>query len=155
MKSAAALVVLLFCSGCDSAVPVTANNASSGPLTLRLDVPQQLSAGMSMPVKLTLRNTSSQPVELTLGGRPPYDFVVTTEDGAEVARWSKENVSQAILEMQTLNAGDQLEYSVEWAPADGALRPGSYLVRGIVNLDPPGKIETASMPFRVSSAREP
>ena len=38
-------------------------------------------------MKLTLRNVSDGSVSFFLGGRPPFDFVVSTADGEQVWHW--------------------------------------------------------------------
>jgi hypothetical protein len=81
-----------------------------------------------------------------LGGRPPSDFVVIAPDGAEVWRWSTDQVIQAILEMKTLQPGEQLEYTAEWPARDkrgNLVSPRRYTLKGVLNMDPPEKLETS------------
>jgi hypothetical protein len=114
---------------------------------LQLDAPAQAPAGKPVPITLTLTNTSKQPVKVALGGRPPFDVVVTTADGAETWRWSDDQVIQMILEMRTLQPGEQVEYVTEWPVKDrggNPASPGRYLVRGVLNMDPPEKLETSA-----------
>ena len=90
---------------------------------------------------------------MTFGGRPPSDFVVTAENGAEVWRWSEGQVIQMILERKKLNPGEEIEYATEWSQADNAgdrVPPGSYLVKGLLNLDPPETLETAFQPLTIA-----
>lgn len=157
MKIAATVMLLVAGYSCGAAAPQTSLAAQSGPLTLQLDMPAEVPADRPLPLKLTLANTSTDAVQVTLGGRPPYDFVVTTENGTEAARWSRNQVIQAILELRTMSAGERVEYNVEWVAADGrgVLPPGSYVMRGMLNLDPPDKMETAPKRFRVRSAGKP
>ncbi len=138
------LVMLFMTIGCGNASTVTPAQADS--LILQLDAPAEAPAGTAVRLKLTLRNSGKQPVSVMLGGRPPSDFVVTAPDGAEVWRWSTDQVIQAILEMKTLQPGEQLEYSAEWPARDSRgtlVSPGRYKVRGVLNTDPPEKIETS------------
>ncbi len=44
--------------------------------------------GEPIPLKLHVRNVSSQPVELEFATGQTHDFVVRRQDGTEVARWS-------------------------------------------------------------------
>ena len=123
-------------------------------LELTLDVPSESQAGEPIPLTLILRNTGDQRVQVTLGGRPPSDFVVTTEDGTEVWRWSEGQAIQLILERRTLGPGEELEYAAEWSQTDSAgyrVSPGSYLLRGLLNFDPPEKMETASQTLAIVS----
>ena len=110
MRMSAILVILfiLFMAvGCGDVSTVTP--AQSDSLILQLDAPAEASAGTAIPLKLTLRNSGKQPVSVMLGGRPPSDFVVIAPDGAEVWRWSTDQVIQAILEMKALQPGEQLD----------------------------------------------
>ena len=75
-------------------------------LTLGLEVPASVRIGTPVSLKVTVQNTNKRPVALTLGGRPPYDVVVTTPDGQEVWRWSHGEAIQAILERKTLKPGE-------------------------------------------------
>lgn len=147
------VILLVLTSGCqgDSTVPMPEGqthesvSARSAPLTLHLDVPAQARVGAPVQLKITLRNTSTQPTNIMLGGRPPFDFIVTTPEGVEVWRWSRDQVIQAILEMRTMEPGAAMEYDAEWplTSNDGTpVAPGPYLVRGLLNTDPPEKLET-------------
>ena len=138
------LVILFMTVGCGNVSTVTP--AQSDSLILQLEAPAEASAGTTIRLTLTLRNSGKQPVRVMLGGRPPSDFVVTATDGAEVWRWSTDQVIQAILEMKTLQPDEQLQYSAEWPARDNRgtlVSPGSYVVRGVLNMDPPEKLETS------------
>jgi hypothetical protein len=114
-------------------------------LTLELEVPASVRVGTPVSVKVTMQNTSNRSVALTLGGRPPYDVVVTTPDGQEVWRWSHGEAIQAILELKTLKPREALEFAAVWGQRDNAGTPvpvGTYRVRGMVNLDPPEQLAT-------------
>ena len=113
-----------------------------------LEAPDEVEAGQTVNLKLIWRNLTDKPVELALGGRPPYDFVVTTPEGKEVWRWLAGEVVQDTLEMKTVGPGQKLEFTLEWQPADqsgATLAPGNYLMQGILSLEPrdrkkPGEI---------------
>jgi hypothetical protein len=140
----------------DSQTDVRANSggSQSKALTLQLDIPTPTPAGKPISLKLTLQNTSNEPVQVYLGGRPPYDFIVTSANGAELWRWSEGQVVQAILEVKTLGAREELMYDVDWALQDQSgkpLSPGTYLVRGAINLDPPERLETAPKQLVIAS----
>ncbi len=107
---------------------------------LSLEAPDEVEAGQTVNLKLIWRNLTNQPVELTLGGRPAYDFVVSTPEGKEIWRWLEGQAVQDILEIKTVDPGQKLEFTLEWQPVDqagAALPPGKYLALGILNLDPP------------------
>ena len=93
-----------------------------------------------MEIKLTLRNVSDGTVNLVLGGRPPYDFEVSTPDGEQVWHWECGKIINQPLDGKTLEPGEELEFVGEWEQVDNRgepVPPGVYLVRGGLNLDPP------------------
>lgn len=145
----AGLLLLLFsaCGGVPDITPVEGQTKSpsksqSGSLVLQLVAPAQVAAGKPVPLRLTLTNTGKEPAEAILGGRPPFDFIVT-QDGREVWRWAEGQAIQMILETRTLGPGEKLEYSAEWPSTGAPPSPGRYLARGVLNMDPPEKLETS------------
>jgi hypothetical protein len=93
-----------------------------------------------MLLTLKLRNVTERTIELTLLGRPAYDFIVTTDYGRrEVWRWSRRQAIQEIAELRRLAPWEALEFSVEWDQHDSAgnlIAPGRYCVQGLVHVDP-------------------
>jgi hypothetical protein len=127
-----------------------AGNPSSPEAPLSLEAPDEVEAGQTVNLKLIWRNLTDQPAELTLGGRPAYDFVVTSGEGKEIWRWLAGQAVQDILEIKTVDPGQKLEFTLEWQPVDqagAALPPGHYLVHGILNLDPPAVLKTKPKPL--------
>ncbi|MCX8103306.1 MAG: BsuPI-related putative proteinase inhibitor [Candidatus Bipolaricaulota bacterium] len=127
-------------------------NTAPGVLTVTLDVPSEARAGKTILFQLKVQNTGQGLLSVTLGGRPPYDFVVTTQDGAEVWRWSYGQAIQEILEIKTLKPGEHLVYTVEWDQQSNSRQPvgpGEYMVRGLLNVDPPHKVETEAKLLRI------
>jgi len=132
-------VVLVGSAGC---IPPKDEGPS---LALWLEAKSEVRVGETADLKLKVRNSSDRLVELTLGGRPAYDFVVTKPDGMEVWSWLHGQVIQDILELKTLNPGEELEFAAEWEQVDNEgnpVPPGTYLVRGVLNTEPPQKLET-------------
>jgi Intracellular proteinase inhibitor len=129
----------------------------SGPEDpLSLEGPDEVEAGQTVNLKLIWRNLTERPVELTLGGRPAYDFAVTSDDGKEIWRWLAGQTVQDILEIKTVDPGQRLEFMLEWQPVDqagAALPPGSYLVHGILNLEPPAVLKTKPKPLIIRSKK--
>jgi Intracellular proteinase inhibitor len=124
------------------------------PLTL--EAPDEVEAGQTVNLKLIWRNLTDKPAELNLGGRPPYDFVVTTDEGKEVWRWLAGQTVQDILEIKTVDPGQKLEFMLEWQPvnqAGAALAPGNYLAQGILNLDPPAVLKTKPKPLIIRNKK--
>ena len=105
-----------------------------------LDVVSQAPYGETVRMKLTLRNVSDGTVSFVLGGRPPYDFEVSTPDGEQVWNWKCGKIIDQPLDGKTLEPGEELEFVGEWEQVDNRgepVPPGVYLVRGGLNLDPP------------------
>lgn len=95
--------------------------------------------GEAMDMKLTLRNVSDEPVKLLLGGGPPYDFVVSTPDGKQVWHWKCAMVINDVMDSETLYPGEDLEFVGKWEQVDNRgepVPPGSYFIRGVLNLGP-------------------
>jgi hypothetical protein len=123
---------------------------------LSLEAPDEVEAGQTVNLKLIWRNLTDQPVQLTLGGRPAYDFVVTASEGKEIWRWLAGQTVQEILEIKTVDPGQKLEFMLEWQPVDqagAALPPGHYLVQGILNLEPPAVLKTKPKPLTIRSKK--
>ena len=75
-----------------------------------------------------------------LGGRPPYDFEVSTPDGEQVWNWKCGKIINQPGDGKTLEPGEELEFVGEWEQVDNRgepVPPGVYLVRGGLNLGPP------------------
>jgi Intracellular proteinase inhibitor len=123
---------------------------------LSLEAPDEVEAGQTVNLKLIWRNLTDQPIGLTLGGRPAYDFVVTTNEGKEIWRWLAGQTVQDILEIKTVDPGQKLEFMLEVQPVDqagAALPPGNYLVHGILNLEAPAVLKTKPKPLIIRSKK--
>ena len=110
-----------------------------------LEVVSQAPYGETVQMKLTLRNVSDDPITFHLGGRPPHDFEVSTPDGEQVWHWKCGKITLQPLDGKNLEPGEELEFIGEWEQVDNRgepVPPGTYLVRGILNMDPPEKLVT-------------
>ena len=102
-----------------------------------LDVVSQAPYGETVQMKLTLRNVSDGTVSFVLGGRPPYDFEVSTPDGEQVWHWKCGTIIEEPLDGKTLEPGEELEFVGEWEQVDNRgepVPPGTYVVRGVLTL---------------------
>ena len=107
-----------------------------------LEVASQALYGETVEMKLTLRNVSDGPVTVSLGS---YDFVVSTPEDELVWHWQCAKIILASLDSKTLEPGEELEFIGEWEQVDNRgepVPPGSYLVWGVLTLDPPEKLVT-------------
>ena len=105
-----------------------------------LEVVSQASYGETVRMKLTLRNVSDEPVHLVLGGRPPFDFEVSTPDGEQVWHWMCGKITNQPMDGKTLEPGEELEFVGEWEQVDNRgepVPPGTYLMRGVLNVGRP------------------
>ena len=117
-----------------------------------LELVSQVPYGETVEMKLTLRNVGDESVRFFLGGRPPYDFVVSTPDGEQVWHWKCAKIVEEPLDRETLGPGEELEFLGEWEQVDNRgepVPPGSYLVHGMLNLDPPEKLVTEAHELEV------
>ncbi len=62
-------------------------------------------------MKLTLQNVTNEQVKVALGGKPAYDFVVTTSDGEGVWKWKCGRITLDVLGNETLDPGEK---AVKW-----------------------------------------
>jgi len=150
-RRVAAVVVALL--GLAGSSPQNAKGTGLEALALWLEVKPHARTGEWVPLKLKVKNGSKRPVELTLGGRPAHDFVALKADGTEVWRWSHGQVIQEILEVKTLQPGEDLGFEGAWRQVDNARRPvaaGIYFLRGVLNLEPPERMVTAPVQLRIS-----
>ncbi len=117
-----------------------------------LEVVSQAPYGEPVQMKLTLRNISDDSVSISLGGRPPHDFVVSTPDGEQVWHWKCAKITLLPLDSKTLEPGEELEFVGEWEQVDNRgepVPPGTYLVRAVLNLDPPEELVTEARELEV------
>jgi hypothetical protein len=119
--------------------------SASHSLALELDAPTAARLGERVPLRLSLKNLGDHPVQVALGGRPAYDFVIAQPDGTEVWRWSHGQFVQQILQLITVRPGEAVDFTEAWPQLDNAGRAvpaGAYVVRGLLNVEPPGRLET-------------
>ena len=117
-----------------------------------LELVPQAPYGETVRMKLTLRNVGDGPVSFLLGGLPAYDLVVSTPDGELVWHWMCAKITLLSLDPETLEPGEELEFVGKWEQIDNRgepVPPGTYLVRGVLNLDPPEKLVTEAHELEV------
>lgn len=116
-------------------MPATASDS----LRLRLDVPDEVRVGESVPIALSVENVAERPIDLHLTGRTiAFDLVVVDTDGAVVWRRLEGAVIPAILQLRTLAPGEVLELDDTWNQRSNvgeAVEPGTYTVQGEVLTD--------------------
>ena len=108
--------------------------------------------GHTVLLKLTLRNTSDEPVQFFTGGRPPQDFIITTADGEEVWNWLCARIRLLPLDGRMLQPSEELEFVGEWEQVDNRGEPvpaGDYLIRGVLRMESPERLVTAPHKLRV------
>ena len=121
------------------------NEAFLRAVDYSLEVEDQVSYGETVQMKLKLRNVSDESITFYLGGGPPHDFVVSTPDGKQVWHWMCAKFTLLALYIRTLEPGEEMEFTGEWEQVDNRgepVPPGTYLVRGVGNMEPPEKLVT-------------
>lgn len=117
-------------------------------LSLRLQVEPQVRAGEEVTMRLKVKNKGSQPISLTFPTGQRYDFLVTTPDHQSVWVWSHGKSFTQAVNTLTLSPGQEVEFEEEWHQTDNdgkSVRPGTYLVKGILQTQPPRETEWQSL----------
>ena len=111
-----------------------------------LEVEDQVPYGETVRMKIRLRNFSDDLVSFSLGGRPPHDFLVSTPDGDPVWNWKCGGITLSVLDGETLEPGEELEFIGEWEQVDNLgepVPPGTYLLSGFLDLEHPATLVTS------------
>ncbi|MYC07251.1 MAG: hypothetical protein F4X57_08780 [Chloroflexi bacterium] len=117
-----------------------------------MEVVDQAPPGETIQLKLKLRNISDGPVSISLGGRPPHDFRVSTPEGVPVWNWKCGRITLSVLDHETLAPGEELEFTGEWEQVDNLaipVPPGAYIVSGVLELEHPERL-VASQPLFIT-----
>ena len=115
-------------------------------ISYSLDAPSQVAYGETVYMKLTLRNISAEPVQVSMGGIPAHDFVVETAAGDNIWHWQCGQIILGAMVGETLEPGEELELAGQWEQVDRMAEPvpaGAYLIKGILYMDSPEKLVTA------------
>lgn len=107
-----------------------AGNGDDGEMPDLLPSVQVTTANDSVEMVLQVTNTTEAPVELTFTSGQSYDFVVYDAAGAEVWRWSSEQMFTQALREERVAPGETLTYSAIWTPAPGVA--GEFEAVGIL-----------------------
>ena len=116
-----------------------------------LEVVSQADHGETVLMKLTIKNSSDQPVQF-YSGRPPHDFVVATVNDQEVWHWRCGRTFPAILVEISLEPGEELVLAGEWEQMSNWGEPvpaGTYLIRGMLIMEPAGILATPPHELKV------
>jgi hypothetical protein len=86
---------------------------------VELSMPDTVARYARVPVSMTIRNTSSRPMDLYLHGRDPvFDIVVRRANGSIAWQRLADEVVQAIVSLHHLAPGDSLRVCAEWLPTE-------------------------------------
>ena len=117
-----------------------------------LEAASETRYGDTLSLKLKLRNNGDETIQFHTGGRPPHDFMITTADGEEVWNWKCAKIILGPLDGRVLRPGEELEFTGEWEQVDNRgepVPPGTYLIRGVLNMGSPERLATATHKLRV------
>ncbi|MCY4415785.1 MAG: META domain-containing protein, partial [Chloroflexi bacterium] len=123
------------------------NQAFLAAISYSLEAPSQVAYGETVHMNLTLRNISDEPSQFYMGGIPAHDFAVATADGENIWRWQCRQIILGLMGGETLEPGEELELSGQWEQVDHRGEPvpaGTYLIRGILEMEHPEKLVTPS-----------
>ena len=98
-----------------------------------------------------LQNSSDAPVQSYTGSNP-HDFVVATFNGQEVWHWWCGKAFPAVLVERNLEPGEELMLVGEWEQMNTwgePVPPGTYLIRGMLILEPAGILATPPQELKV------
>lgn len=111
------------------------------PLRLELEMPSSVRTDETVSLKLKVTNTSDRVLEL-LTLAPPWDFIITTQDGREIWRCARGKVFPATLFPLTLQPGEVKVYEEPtWDQMDDEsypVPPGTYWVQGVFSASQSG-----------------
>lgn len=94
----------------------------------------------SVELSLRVSNGGESAVTLEFATSQRYDFVVRSEAGEELWRWSADRMFAEMLGREELSAGGTVEYREVWEPGG---RTGRFLAEGrLVTLSEPVSLET-------------
>ena len=116
-----------------------------------LEVVSQADYGATVPMKLTLKNSSDAPVQFYTGA-DLHDFVVATVHGQEVWHWNCGKSFPAVLREVNMEPGEELVLVGEWEQMDNwgePVPPGTYLIRGMLIFAPAGILATPPHELKV------
>jgi hypothetical protein len=127
MRHGAALAVALgLCACAGPGDEATAAGAVTDGVASSMEVQV---ASSSVRLVLHATNTGAEPLELTFPSSQRYDFIVRTESGDEVWRYSDGMGFLQALTEDTLPAGASWAMEATWDPGD---RSGVYEAEGIL-----------------------
>ena len=109
-----------------------------------LEVVAQADYGETVSMKLTIMNSSDQPVQFYTGSSP-HDIVVSTVNDQEVWHWRCGKTFQMIMREINLEPGEELVLVGEWEQMSNWGEPvpaGTYLIRGMLMMEPAGILAT-------------
>ncbi|HYP07973.1 MAG TPA: BsuPI-related putative proteinase inhibitor [Bryobacteraceae bacterium] len=106
----------------------TAAEAPQVAFTLALDAPSYPAGVIEMAVRLTLRNTHSEPVTLIFPSGQRYDLRIWNDRGENVYTWSANKLFPAVITTEQLVG----ERTFTFIPDGLNLPPGRYIAEGFL-----------------------
>jgi intracellular proteinase inhibitor BsuPI len=100
--------------------------ATATPDSLPISVTAEVGRD-SVRFVLLVTNPTERPIQLEFGSAQRYDFEVRNAAGAEVWRWSADQMFAQVVGEEQLAPGASLTYQAVWRPAQGR---GRYRVVG-------------------------
>jgi len=101
------------------------------PLSLQVQVQRE-----RVHFVLHVSNPTANPIQLEFGNAQRFDFEVRDARGAEVWRWSADQIFAQVVGQETVAPGATLKYEADWQPSAGA---GTYTATGRLLTQPRGR----------------
>lgn len=132
---------------------LSSTSGPPAPLTLVVELPDQVARGQAVPMKMVLRNTGDVPIDVVVASSSGYDFWVAGPNGNLVRNRLGEVVAPLGPGSATLRPDDTLEFEWTWDQRDRdgePVRSGTYQVVGMLDVDagPDARSEPASVTIR-------
>ena len=136
---------LMILQGSTGSQPSQNERVIQEDLVFWLEIPAEVSIGTPVPIRLKVKNVGDYTINLSLGGDPSHDVVVTGQDDREIWRWSHWRYIHDSLLVTSLLPNEERVFEAEWSQRNSfglPALPGTYRVRGILHTEPRQQLET-------------
>lgn len=101
-----------------------------GNLKITASIPSaQIKTGEVLRLNLSIKNTGSEPQELSFNSSQKFDARIEDSSGTQVWQWSDGRMFTQMLESITLEPDKSVSFTVQWPLTDSkgkAVNPGNY-----------------------------
>lgn len=126
---------------------VTVRTDAEWSFGISLDSPSYTQPAV-MAVRLTLRNTQTEPIRIQFPSGQDYDVVIRNEAGESVYTWSADKAFAAVFRTIEFGPGER-NWLIEIPLSD--IEPGVYTVEGSLGTNPRSYVATTSVDIRAGN----